>query len=105
MTIGYWAPSAAPQGVAKAVWGVDVGIKRDFWKNRISVNLAVTDIFDTRRFAIDARGVGFETNVYRKRETRIATLTVTFKLGKQEPGNRRSRRDGGGGGGEMDEGM
>ena len=105
MTIGYWAPSAAPQGVAKAVWGVDLGIKRDFWKNRVSLNLAVTDIFDTRRFAIDARGLGFETSVYRKRETRIATLTVTFKLGKQEPGSRRTRRDGGGGGGEMDEGM
>jgi outer membrane receptor protein involved in Fe transport len=103
MTLGYWAPSAAAQGAAKAVWGIDVGIKRDFWKNRLSVNLAVTDIFDTRRFAVEARGEGFEVSFYRKRETRIATLTVTWKIGKQEIGGKKMRKEGGGG--EMDEGL
>lgn len=104
LTMGYWAPQAAPQGVAKAIWGIDVGIKRDFWKNRLTVNLAVTDIFNTRRFAIESRGEGFELDLYRKRETRIATLTLSLKLGKQDAGQRRNRRDGGGGG-DMDEGF
>lgn len=104
LTFGYWAPSAAPQGRAKAMWGFDVGIKRDFWKNRLSVNLAVTDIFNTRRFAIVSQGQGFDLNLYRKRETRVATLTVTLRLGKQDAGQRKNRRENNGGG-EMDEGF
>lgn len=104
LTFGYWAPSAAPQGAAKAMWGFDVGLKRDFWKNRISVNLAVTDIFNTRRFAIVSQGQNFSLDLYRKRETRIATLTVTLRLGKQDAGQRRNR-GGNNGGGEMDEGF
>lgn len=104
LSLNYWAPQAAPQGVARSMWGIDAGIKRDFWQNRISVNLGVTDIFNTRRFAINSAGEGFTANVYRKRETRVATLTVTFKLGKQEVGNRRNR-GGGGGGMDMDEGF
>lgn len=99
LTFGYWAPSASPQGRAKAMWGFDVGVKRDFWKNRISVNLAVTDIFNTRRFAIVSQGQNFTLDMYRKRETRIATLTVTLKLGKQDAGQRKNRgnnMDGGG---------
>lgn len=105
LTLGYWAPSAAPQGAAKAIWGIDVGLKKDFWKNRITVNLAVTDIFNTRRFAIVSQGENFSLDLYRKRETRIATLTVTLKLGKQDAGQRRNRGGGGNDGGGMDEGF
>ena len=105
LTFGYWAPSAAPQGTAKAIWGIDVGLKRDFWKNRLSVNLAVTDIFNTRRFAIVSQGQGFTLDLYRKRESRIATLTVTLRLGKQDAAPRKNRRDNNGGGGDMEEGF
>ena len=104
LTFGYWAPSAAPQGRAKAMWGFDVGVKKDFWKNRLSVNLAVTDIFNTRRFAILSQGQGFSFDMYRKRETRIATLTVTLRLGKQDAGQRKNR-GGNNGGGDMEEGF
>lgn len=104
LTFGYWAPSAAPQGIAKAMWGFDVGLKRDFWKNRLSINLAVTDIFNTRRFAIVSQGQGFTLDLYRKRETRVATLTVTLRLGKQDAGQRKNRRENNGGG-EMEEGF
>lgn len=104
LTLGYWAPAASPQGRAKAMWGVDIGVKRDFWKNRISVNLALTDVFNTRRFAIVAQARDFSLDLYRKRETRIATLTVTFRLGKQDAGQRKNRNNGGGGN-DMDEGF
>lgn len=103
LTLGYWLPSAAPQGRAKAMWGVDLGLKRDFWKNRLSVNLGVTDIFNTRRFAIKSQGQNFALDLYRKRESRIATLTVTLRLGKQDAGQRKNRRENGGG--EPDEGF
>ena len=99
LTFGYWAPSAAPQGAAKAMWGIDVGLKRDFWKNRLSVNLAVTDIFNTRRFAIVSQGQNFTLDLYRKRESRIATLTVTLRLGKQDAVSRRNRGGNNEGGG------
>lgn len=105
LSFGYWAPSAAPQGRIKSMWGFDVGIKRDFWKNRVSVNLAVTDIFNTRRFAIVSQGANFTLDLYRKRETRIATLTVTLRLGKQDAGQRRNRGGNNGGGDGMDEGF
>lgn len=98
-------PNVFPQGVMAEVWGLDAGYRLDFLKNKASLTLNVSDIFDTRRFYVDTRGINFYGDVYRKRETRVATIQFTYRFGKQQESNRRDNRRRMQEGGEMDMGM
>ncbi len=81
----YMAPMVKPQStISQMMSGVDAGIKQDFWKNKASLNFNVTDIFDTRKFVFENRGVGYVYNGFRKRESRVAMLTFTYKFGSQD---------------------
>ncbi|MBK7506214.1 MAG: TonB-dependent receptor [Bacteroidetes bacterium] len=53
-------PIVIPQGKIKLVQGLDIAVKKDFLKKKnLSVNIRVTDVFDTRQFAIDLEAVFF----------------------------------------------
>ena len=81
----YMAPNKMPQSTIKQMMsGVDAGIKQDFWKSKASVSLNVTDIFDTRKFVYVNSGDGYVYNGFRKRESRIATLTFAYRFGSQD---------------------
>ncbi len=96
-TYGFWWMPASPQGRPLAAHGLDIGMKADIWNKRFSVGLSLSDVFNTRRFAVNSSDIAFVNSFYRKRESRILNLTVTWKFGKQEF-NRKNRRGGEGGG-------
>jgi iron complex outermembrane recepter protein len=97
----YRGPVATAQGIMQAMYGINLGVKRDVLKNNGSVSLNVSDIFDTRQFGMVTSGPNFDQTSLRKRETRIATLTFTYNFGKfSERGERGERRRGGADGGE-----
>ncbi|MCX7742952.1 MAG: TonB-dependent receptor [Flavobacteriales bacterium] len=98
-------PNVFPQGTMAEVWGLDAGYRLDFLKNKASLTLNVSDIFDTRRFYVDTRGINFYGDVYRKRETRVATIQFTYRFGKQQESNRRENRRRMQEGGEMEMGL
>ena len=102
-TYGFWWAPASPQGRPKPVQGLDLGLKADLFKNKLSLNLSLQDVFNTRRFALDGGDVTFVNSFTRKRETRILNLSLTYKFGKQDFGSRRNRK-GGGDGGDMNNG-
>lgn len=80
----YRAPTPVALGTMDAIYGLDFGIKKDVLKGKGSINLNVSDIFDTRQFGIDIVQPGYHHNFTRKRETRIGTLNFTYKFGKSE---------------------
>lgn len=85
-------PTVFPQGTMAEIWGLDAGYRLDFLKNKASLTLNVSDIFDTRRFYVDTRGINFYGDVYRKRETRVVTIQFIYRFGKQQEINRRDNR-------------
>lgn len=91
VTANYMAPRENPQGTFKGFRGVDVGIRQDFKGGKWSLNLAVSDIFDTRQFEFDNNTSLFQMEAVRKRETRIATLTLSYNFGSAD-GNPFQRR-------------
>jgi outer membrane receptor protein involved in Fe transport len=87
----YRGPVATPQGIMREMYGINVGIKRDILKGNGSVSLNVTDIFNTREFNMITSDETFTQRFGRKRETRVATLTFSYKFGKLIDADKRKR--------------
>jgi outer membrane receptor protein involved in Fe transport len=94
--------SARPtaQGSMRPIYGTDISIKREFLKKKnliLTVNLS--DIFDTRQFQFDMQNQFFQQDFLRKRETRVLSASLVYRLGRQDLNQimRRGRRSGGSG--------
>lgn len=97
----YRAPVVSAQGKSLSMYFVNMGLKRDVLKKNGTISLNVSDLFDTRAFRINSFGEGFENEARFKRESRVATLTFTYKIGRfVEKRNRNGRGEGQGGGDE-----
>lgn len=92
LTGNYMAPRQQPQGRFIGMSGVDFGLKHDLPGGKWSFNLAVTDIFDTKDFSVRNTGENFTYEFERKRETRVATLTVSYRFGKADVGQSRKKQ-------------
>ncbi|MEO6838292.1 MAG: TonB-dependent receptor [Ginsengibacter sp.] len=81
----YNSPIATPQGTVKEFGFVDLGIKKDFLKKKnASVNLSLTDVFNTReRETSYAIPDVFTQNSIEKRSSRFLRLNFTYNFGKQ----------------------
>ena len=89
------------QGVIEPMHGLDLGFKWNVLGDRGTLTLNVTDVFNTKQFALQNEGINFEGSMIRKWETRILTVNFSYKLGNLNPDwekkeRRRSREDGGG---------
>ena len=105
-TANYMGPTATLQGEVKSMFTIDLGLKKDIFKNA-SLSLNISDITDARKMQIIANNdPTFYQEMNRKRESRIATLTFSYRFGKMSE-NKKSRSEkqnnGGfeGGGGDM----
>jgi iron complex outermembrane recepter protein len=100
----YNAPDVQPQRTIRYMQtGLDAGIKYDFMKGKASLGLNVTDIFRTRKFDIHMEQDLFIYDGVRQRESRVGTLSFTYRFGSQDnPFTNRKRnqrnpvQDGGG---------
>lgn len=104
----YNGPSPTAQGRVKTMQWLDLGFRQDFDKHW-SVSINLSDVFNTRQFAVESYGEGFSGSIIRKPESRIANLVLTYRFGKNDATpneNRRGKRgdgggdNGGGGGGD-----
>jgi iron complex outermembrane recepter protein len=85
----YESAKPAAQGRLNEVYWIDLALKGNFLKNnKMSVTFNVTDIFNTRKYTTDYNLPIYLQTVYRDRETRIGTVTFTYKLGKTESSNK-----------------
>ena len=76
-------------------------LKKDI-KDELTVTFRVSDIFNTLNFGVNSYGIGFESDIYRKRETRVGFLNISYKINSGIKQNERKRPEGSGGGGDMD---
>jgi outer membrane receptor protein involved in Fe transport len=104
ISMNYMAPQTMTQGIMKEMWNVDAAIKFDMFKSRASFTFNITDIFNTRRFAIYSFDQFFYGDIYRKRESRIFTFQFTWKFGDM-PGQTKKRPNNNNQGGGEDMGM
>jgi outer membrane receptor protein involved in Fe transport len=76
------------QGTTQEVYWIDVALRKNFWNNKASVVLNVSDIFDTRKYTTNYDFPQLEQEIYRNRETRIGNITFSYRFGKSETSRR-----------------
>ncbi len=105
LTANYSGPSVTAQGHVREVFSMDFGIKKEIFRNA-SLSLNISDLTNSRRMYWESSGSNFEQTMMRRRESRVATLTFSYRFGKAADKQKlRQRRDGNdmdnGGGGDM----
>lgn len=80
---GFMMVPTSAQGTIKGFSSVDVGLKKDFLKNKTaSLTLALSDVFNTRQYELNQVSPAFSQDYIRKRESRILRLTFAYRFGK-----------------------
>ncbi|MFO7526406.1 MAG: TonB-dependent receptor [Ignavibacteriaceae bacterium] len=90
VNINYNAPSVYLQGSTKEQFTTDVAVKKDFMDGQLSLTFRVSDVFNTRKWESETFGPNFLTTSYRKMESRVAYLGISFRL---NPGNNNRDRE------------
>jgi len=89
----YEAPKVAAQSTLQQAWWIDVAVRKNLFGSRGTLVFNVSDIFNTRKYTTLYNLQVYDQSSYRDRETRIANLTFTWRIGntdtKSAPGSRR----------------
>jgi len=62
-------------------YSIDLGISKSFLDKKANIKFAVTDIFNTRRSAVESTLSNVNYHVYQKQDTRVARLTFSYRFG------------------------
>ncbi|MCC7231417.1 MAG: TonB-dependent receptor [Bacteroidia bacterium] len=92
----YHSPNKTPTGQFQGWTGMDAGIRQDIWKSKGSIGFNVTDIFNTRKFRFTSFSDYFNSSGTRRRESRVAMLTLSYRFGNQDSnlfGRKKSRQN------------
>ncbi|NVO02891.1 MAG: TonB-dependent receptor, partial [Bacteroidetes bacterium] len=99
----YNGPMVTPQGQMNETYSMDIGAKKDFFKNRLSVSLRCSDVFNSMVFDMQQSGDGFTYHNKRHRESRIGFIGISYKINgglKQKNKKRPNGNEGGNDGGD-----
>ena len=97
----YRGPQVGIQSESKALYSTDFAMNKDFWNDQFSFTLRLSDIFNTMKNSYTTWGDNFTADNWRKKESRVLYLVLTYKIGKQSSnkGNRQNTNQNEGGGG------
>lgn len=76
----YEAPQQTPQGKLKAIYFLDLSVKKDFWRNKASLSLNVQDIFNSRINRSIFRSDTFFTEQESQYRRRQINLSLSYRL-------------------------
>lgn len=76
----YRGPIVIPQGEIAPMFGLNIGAKKDFWDKKATLSLNVSDVFYTQIFRIQTSDAHFYQERMFNRETRIGTLSFTYRF-------------------------
>jgi outer membrane receptor protein involved in Fe transport len=98
LVANYNAPTITVQGKLKELYNADIAMKKDFLDGKLSLNLRISDIFNTMKYSSETYGTGFFIDSERKRDTRTAYIGITYRLDnngqqKEKTRNRDSEDD------------
>ncbi len=78
----YRGPQVAVQSKTNSSWSADMAVKKDLLKNKMSLAFRVSDIFNTLKNSYTAWGTNFIADNWRKPESRIGYISLTYNFGQ-----------------------
>lgn len=82
----YESPKILAQGTLSEVYWVDAALRKNLLKNKATLVLNVSDIFNTRKYTTGYDYLTYYLDSYRDRETRIGNISFTYRFGKENSG-------------------
>jgi iron complex outermembrane recepter protein len=76
----YWGPRVIPHGEIKPVFSMNLGLRRNVLNNRATVSLNISDVFNTRKFAMETQNADFYQQREFFRESRVLNLSFTYRF-------------------------
>jgi hypothetical protein len=92
-TMGF-GPSGIGQGQMKENYNIDLGSKINLLKDKLSMTLRVSDIFNWWKMDATTTGEGFYSHTTRTRESRTIWVGLSYKFNDYKA--KREKRSGGG---------
>jgi outer membrane receptor protein involved in Fe transport len=83
-TGGYESPEVIPQGKRKEMYGIDLGLRKEFLKNKATFTFNVNDVFNSRKRGTINDTENFYQDSYRRWDVRSFRATFTYKFGKAD---------------------
>jgi iron complex outermembrane recepter protein len=93
VSANYWGPRVIPQGQIKPVFSMNIGLRRNVMNNQGTISLNISDVFNTRRFALETNGTQFTQQREFFRESRVLTLAFTWRFRDFSERNGGARQD------------
>lgn len=84
---GYEAPKIASQGTLKEVYWLDIAVRKNFLKNKVTGVVNFTDIFNSRKTTNIYEFSNATQTVFRDKETRVINFTISYRFGKSDSKN------------------
>jgi outer membrane receptor protein involved in Fe transport len=67
--------------IAKPIYGIDLGVSKEFAAKRASIKLSANDVFNQRKIQIRSAVENQDYQLAQKQESRIFRLSLSYKLG------------------------
>ncbi|MEP7145606.1 MAG: outer membrane beta-barrel family protein, partial [bacterium] len=92
LTYFYRGKTVTPQGLVDPVSSFDVALKKDFFNKKLSLNFRVADIFNAQKMSGSTATDLYSQFFSRQRESRVASLTITYKFGSEDKNKKNERK-------------
>jgi outer membrane receptor protein involved in Fe transport len=79
LNAAYNGPGVTAQGRSEGYFYADFTARQEFFNRNFSITLKVSDILASRQWETYSGGVSFDSYQYRKPESRVVTLTLTYR--------------------------
>jgi outer membrane receptor protein involved in Fe transport len=80
LLLNYNSPIALPQFDVNEVYYADIALKRNLLKNRLALNLTVTDVFDTRKWNVTSDNSFYRLSNQSKNDSRIVWFGIVYTI-------------------------
>jgi len=93
VNVNYTSPQVIAQGTMEQAWWMDAAIRKTLWKNKATIVVNCSDIFNTHHFITDYKLAAYNETINRVKETRVGNLTFTYRFGKSDFGKTKHMDD------------
>lgn len=87
----YSGPRILAQGEILPMYSTDISLRRTFAKEKGTIGLRVSDVFNTREFNLNTSSATFEQEMRFKWQSRVISFNVTYRFGNISLEKRRER--------------
>jgi outer membrane receptor protein involved in Fe transport len=81
LSANYTSSQAYGTYIAKPIYGIDLGVSKEFAAKRASIKLSANDVFNQRQIQIRSAVANQDYQLAQKQESRIFRLSLSYKIG------------------------